>query len=254
MIQNLPLSLSIVFIFITLTTVWMFYKATNHSKLFLLIAVAWLLLQAFAGLSGFYKTSNILPPRFALLAIPPLVFIAIVFATAKGRKFVDSMNIKTLTLLHTIRIPVELVLLALSVYKLVPQLMTFEGRNFDIISGITAPFIVYFGFMKPKLGRKTLLVWNFICLALLLNVVINAVLSLPSPFQQFAFEHPNIAVLYFPFVWLPCCIVPLVLFAHLAAIKQLLNKNKSYDLLRVTLLNNEQNIFRKEGSDAREDE
>jgi hypothetical protein len=60
----------------------------------------------------------------------------------------------------------------------------------------------------------------------LLNIVINAVLSIPSPFQQFAFEQPNVAVLYFPFVWLPCCIVPIVLFAHLAAIKQLWNKKQ----------------------------
>jgi len=134
------------------------------------------------------------------------------------------------------------ILLNLSMQKLVPQLMTFEGRNFDIISGITAPLVYYFGFVKPKLGRKTLLVWNFICLALLLNIVINAVLSIPSPFQKFAFEQPNIAVLYFPFVWLPCCVVPIVLFAHLTAIKQLLNKNKSKDILRVTLINSEHKV------------
>jgi hypothetical protein len=38
----------------------------------------------------------------------------------------------------------------------------------------------------------------------------------------FAFDQPNIAVLYFPFNWLPSCIVPLVLLSHLAAIRQLL--------------------------------
>ena len=76
-------------------------------------------------------------------------------------------SIKTLTLLHTIRIFVELVLFDLSVHKLVPQLMTFEGRNFDIISGITAPFIFYFGFIKHRFGRKILLAWNFICLAII---------------------------------------------------------------------------------------
>lgn len=72
------------------------------------------------------------------------------------------------------------------------------------------------------LGTKALLVWNIICLSLLLNVVVNALLSVPSPVQRFAFEQPNVAIWYFPFVWLPGCVVPLVLLAHVAAIRQLL--------------------------------
>jgi len=35
------------------------------------------------------------------------------------------------------------------------------------------------------------MLWNFVCLGLLLNIVINALLSLPSAFQQFAFDQPN---------------------------------------------------------------
>jgi hypothetical protein len=59
-----------------------------------------------------------------------------------------------------------------------------------------------------------------------LNIVVNAALSAPVPFQQFAFDQPNIAVLYFPFVWLPGFIVPLVLFAHLAAIQKLYSEHE----------------------------
>jgi len=99
--------------------------------------------------------------------------------------------------------------------------MTFEGRNFDILSGLTAPFIYYFGFVKKSLNKKIILVWNFICLALLINIVATAILSAPFTFQKLAFDQPNVAVLYFPFVWLPCCIVPLVFFSHVASIRQL---------------------------------
>jgi hypothetical protein len=102
--------------------------------------------------------------------------------------------------------------------------MTFEGRNFDILSGITAPFIAFYAFRKPQPDKKLLLVWNIICLGLLLNIVINAVLSAPFPFQQFAFDHPNTAVLYFPFTFLTSCVVPVVLFSHLASIRQLLKR------------------------------
>jgi hypothetical protein len=109
----------------------------------------------------------------------------------------------------------------------VPEAMTFNGRNFDILSGLSAPFIYYFGFVKKTLGRKAILAWNLICLALLLNVVSSAVLSLPARFEQFGFEQPNIALGYFPFVLLPAVLVPLVILSTAAAIRQLIKKTKS---------------------------
>jgi len=154
--------------------------------------------------------------------------IIILFFTTKGKQFMDNLNIKTLTLLHTIRIPVEIVLFYLAVNKVIPEIMTFEGRNFDILSGLSAPAIYYFGFVNKKLSNRFLLIWNFVCLGLLINVVINAALSAPSAFQQLAFDQPNIAVLYFPFNWLPSFVVPIVLLSHLAAIRQLIKKIKLF--------------------------
>lgn len=224
--MNLPLYVYLVFGLAVLSAFLLFYKATNFSKSFLSLVIVWIILQSIVSILGFYKIANTIPPRFGLLVVPPLILTIIKFTTKKGKQSIDMLNIKTLTLFHIVRIPVELVLYWLFMHKVVPGLMTFEGRNFDILSGLSAPFIYYFGFIKKSLGRNILLLWNFICLALLLNIVFNAVLSLPSVFQQFAFEQPNIAILHFPFVLLPSVLVPLVLFAHLASIRQLLY-NKS---------------------------
>jgi hypothetical protein len=224
--ENLPTYVSIVFGLTTLLTVYIFYTATKKSKLTLILLLTWLVIQAGIGLTGFYTVTDTLPPRFLLLVLPPLLFIIGLFTTSKGKQYVDSLEIKTLTILHIIRIPVEIVLFCLFVYKTIPQLMTFEGRNFDILAGLTAPIIFYFGFIRKQLKNKVILVWNFICLGLLLNIVINAVLSAPFPFQQFAFDQPDIALFYFPFVWLPCCVVPLVLLSHLASLRQLLNSDR----------------------------
>jgi hypothetical protein len=101
--------------------------------------------------------------------------------------------------------------------------MTFEGRNFDILAGITAPIIAYLGIRITGVNRPLLLIWNFVCLGLLINIVVNALFAAPTPVQKFAFDQPNIAILYFPFSWLPTFIVPIVLFGHLISIKQLLN-------------------------------
>ncbi len=223
--NHLPIYISITFILTTLLTVFFFYKAANNSKAVALILICWLIIQAFIGISGFYTVIDSTPPGFVLLVLPPALFIILLFATKKGRLFLDGLDIKMLTLLHIVRIPVELVLFWLLVHKTVPELMTFEGRNFDILSGITAPFIYYFGFVKPKLNHKIILLWNFICLGLLVNIVVNAVLSAPFPFQRFAFDQPNIAILHFPFIWLPCCIVPIVLLSHLVSIRKLFKKS-----------------------------
>jgi hypothetical protein len=220
-----PLFVSILFMLTTLLTVFLFYKAAGEKKIVLAVLLLWLALQAVVSLTGFYLDTTTVPPRFIFLVLPPVLFILFLFATKSGRRFLDAMSLSQLTLLHTIRIPVEIVLFFLALAKLVPELMTFAGRNFDILSGITAPLIWYFGFRQKKLNSRVLLAWNIICLALLFNIVIHAILSAPFPFQQLAFDQPNTAVLYFPFVWLPSCVVPIVLLSHLASIRQLL-KNK----------------------------
>jgi hypothetical protein len=223
---NLPIYIALLFGFTTLLTAWLFYRARPKGRKVLWAITAWLLLQGIVAATGFYTDTTTVPPRFLLLVLPPLLLITALFATAKGRQWVDGLNAKALVLLHVVRIPVELVLYALYLHQAVPQLMTFEGHNWDILSGITAPVMYYFGYVKNKIPTWGILLWNIICLLLLFNIVIHAILSAPFPFQQLAFEQPNIAVLHFPFVWLPGFVVPMVLLAHLVGIRQLLQKNK----------------------------
>jgi hypothetical protein len=221
--ENLPLLISIVFVLTTLLTLVFFWRASHYSKWVLGLSLAWLGLQGALGGSGFYTDTAAMPPRFLLLFPPTLVVMILLFATMRGRAWIDGLDLRMLTLLHVVRIPVEMVLFWLSVQLVIPGVMTFDGRNFDIISGITAPMVWYWGFVKGKLGRRTMLVWHFVCLALVLNVVVHAILAVPTPFQQIAFDQPNIAILYFPFNWLPAFVVPVVWFSHFVAIRRLWN-------------------------------
>lgn len=220
----LPAYVFIVFIFTTLFTLYLLYKASKGSRALLLICSLWILIQGMIAYTGFYTVTNTLPPRFALLLLPPLIVIIILFSTSKGKALIDRFDQQWLTYLHILRIPVELVLFWLFVAQYVPELMTFEGRNFDILSGLSAPLIAFLAFNKKILNSKILLFWNFICLGLLFNIVINAILAAPSVFQMQAFDQPNTGVFYFPFVWLPCFIVPVVLFSHLVCIRQIIKK------------------------------
>lgn len=219
--DTLPLYVPITFGLTVLLALYLFYRATRSSRV-LLVLLGWSTLQSVLGLSGFYQAINPSPPRFPLLVLPAFLLVIVLMSTKRGQRFIDSLDLSFLTLLHVVRIPVEVVLFWLFVQGAVPQLMTFEGRNFDILSGLSAPVIYYFGFVRKSLPQTALLIWNIVCLGLVVNIAINGLLSAPTPLQQFAFDQPNIALAYFPFVLLPSVIVPMVIFAHLASIRQLL--------------------------------
>jgi hypothetical protein len=231
----LPAYISIVFILTTLTTVVLFINAiknTAHistskwSTNVTIILVIWLIVQAVLSLTGVYSNQrNIMPPKIMLMGVlPPLVVLVWIFISKSGKLFASSISIKHITYVHIVRVPVEIVLYWLYLHKAIPQIMTFKGYNYDILAGITSIFIAYIAFAKNGVKTTIAIVWNIICLLLLLNIVVIAILSAETPIQQFGLSQPNIAILYFPFSWLPTVIVPLVMFCHIASLKQLLKK------------------------------
>lgn len=230
MLPDLPIHVPAIFILCTIATLLLFYWILKNSPITASLRnsivgglIAWLLIQGLIAKSGFYaKDLDAIPPNFALAFGPPFVFMTILFLTEKGRKFIDSLPLYQITWLNVVRVPVEIGLFYLAVGGAIPELMTFEGRNFDIIAGITAPFIAYFGIKKEKIGRIGLLIWNVAMLALLINIIVNALLAAPTPLQQFALDTPNYGVLFFPYNWLPSFIVPIVFFGHLVSIRRLI--------------------------------
>jgi hypothetical protein len=214
--ENQDLPITIIFILVNILTIGLFYRASKKSALTLFIISFWLILQSVLSLSGFYQKTQTVPPRILFMIGPPVMLIIILFSTRFGRDFIDRLDLSKLVLIFIIRIPVELVLYALFLDKMIPRGMSLAGGNLDIFSGLTAPFIYYFGFHKTLLNKKVILLWNLICLGLLLSVVIHAVLAVPSSFQRLDFDQPNLAILYFPYALLPSLVVPIVLFSQLA--------------------------------------
>jgi hypothetical protein len=234
MIDQLPLYVSIVFILTTLLTVWLFLRSIPRSvgdkllsRLLTFLLPFWLLLQGVLGMGDFYHKTDAVPPRvFTFGVLPVLLLIALYFVFFR-KAFVENLSLKALALVHIVRIPVELVLLLLFQAGQVPQLMTFEGRNFDILSGLTAPIVYFLAFRGDKPNRPLLIVWNLAALVLLINIMAIAVLSFKSPLQKLAFDQPNVGVTYFPFIWLPAVVVPIVFFAHLASLWKLFKGSPS---------------------------
>ncbi len=194
--------------------------AVRRSVTALALAVAWIAIQSALALRGFFLITSAVPPHLAEAIVPPLAVIALVFLTASGRRFLDAMDLRGMVLLHTIRIFVELNLFWLYLHQQVPRLLTFEGGNFDILIGLSAP-LIWWLYSSGRVGRRGLLVWNSVAILGVLNAVVRALLSAPFPFQRFGFDQPTVAILHFPFILLPGFLVPIVLFCHLALFRRL---------------------------------
>jgi len=121
MIDNLPTYISLTFGLITIVTLLLFIWTIRNSNseltrkkatpIFIGLTI-WLTIQAVLALNNIYKSdTNTFPPKIILTGIlPTILIIIILFATSKGRQFIDSLPLKNLTYLNIVRIPVEIIL------------------------------------------------------------------------------------------------------------------------------------------------
>lgn len=198
-----------IFLLISLLSLFFLFYGTGKNKRLVILFLCW---QLIIGILAFNQVFLNNPILF------PIVILGTIVLTVYALYIIDTKKINSNYLLsnHILRIPVELVLYQLFLQQKLPKLMTFEGWNFDIFIGITALLILIYQLAtKRKFKQKFMLFWNGIGMGFLLIIISLAILSSPLPIQQFAFDQPNIAVLEFPYCFLPACIVPIVLISHI---------------------------------------
>lgn len=121
---------------------------------------------------------------------------------------------------HAFRLPLEFLLWAFHKQGRLPAQMTFEGRNFDILTGLSALAVAYLA-ARGKAGHRAALAWNLAGLALLLNIMAVAILSMPAPWRRFHEGPANELVLHFPYVFIPALFVMAALAGHLLIFRKL---------------------------------
>jgi len=213
MIPDLPNWINILFLISWLFTIVIFALSNPNLRGVLIGLIVWSSIQSVLAFEAFYQITNSIPPRFALVLIPSAIWLIWEFTTLNKRRVISQRNLNISPFLHMVRLPMEIVLWQLYIHGTIPELMTFEGRNFDIVMGITAPVIGWL-YIKGNLSLKVLRIWNVVGLILILFIMTNGILSAELPIQMFALDQPNKALTYFPFVLLPSIIVPLVIYTH----------------------------------------
>lgn len=189
--------------------------------------VLWLAILGLGAVIGFFQQYQFFPPRVFLAFMPPLIIIIVLLFSPSFTAILRVLPMSWLFYVQSFRILMELFLWLGYRGGYVPPQMTFEWLNYDIVVGITAPMagMVFFG--RGRYQRFEAIYWNVFGIALLLNIVIIAVLSVPTPMRVFMNEPANTFVTQFPFIWIPGFIVPFALAMHLFSLKQLFLTKKT---------------------------
>lgn len=168
------------------------------------------------GASG--ALGDAVPPRPFILLGPALACtLWFSLRSAAARALVERAPLAALVGLQAFRLPLELMMHAWSSEGALPVQMTFSGQNFDIVTGATAALLVPFA----ARSRGVVLAWNVLGLALLVNIVTVAILSLPGPLRMFPGDPPNVLVMRVPYVWLPGFLVMTALAGHILVFRAL---------------------------------
>ena len=189
------------------------------------IVILWVALVSVFALLGWFRDLSSMPPKPILVIIIPAIILLVLTFSEKGAALLKATPPHWLIAMQSFRILVEILLWRAFVLNLLPVQMTFEGNNFDAFSGLLAiPFAIA---VMKKWSPRVVVVYNLIGLALLTNILVIAVLSMPTPFRYFMNEPANTLVGEFPFVYLPAILVVIALAMHIFSLRQLwlLRKN-----------------------------
>jgi hypothetical protein len=187
----------------------------------------WLLYAGALGYFGVVGDPSIRPPGPSFLLLPVFLFVALFLVRSDAALRVAlSFPIGLLMGLQTFRIVVELFLHQLWKDGLAPRMLTYEGANFDMVIGVSAPIIGWL-YASGRLGERAALVWNVFGLAMLANVAVRAVLTAPGMLNVITGDIPNLAIGSFPFTFIPGFMAPLALVLHVLSIRALREKQRN---------------------------
>lgn len=232
-ITPIPIYISALFILLTLFLAIMFLvglryalvkdgKNPNRPLLFTAIGlIAWFIYAGALSLSGILYQFDKLPPRLFLVFIPTFIAIGIIAKNSRTRELIQLLPPAWVHGLQGFRIFMEIILWLLFVEAVIPVQMTFEGWNFDVLSGIFGPVIAWFCFVKKSWSLNVAKIYNYAGILLLFIIVIIALVSTPSPMRLFMNDPVNTMPAVFPMVYLPSFVVPMALLLHVIALVQL---------------------------------
>jgi hypothetical protein len=184
------------------------------------LLTAWLILLGILSTRGFFSDFSRLPPRLIIALVTPLPVVLFFTRSRAGKQLLQYIQPQWLIYLQSFRILVEIGLWWLVHNGALPVQMSFEGRNFDILTGLFAFPVGYYCYVKKTWPPVLALLYNIAGLGLLVNIIAVSALSLPTPLRVFHNEPDSSLVTRFPLIYLPGLLVPLAYTLHILSLRQ----------------------------------
>jgi hypothetical protein len=188
---------------------------SKYAKLSTGLLAAWLVFALLSSALHLYENAPNTPPiAFGLAVLIPIVLFLVWFASSSGfRQFVLSLNPRTLTLVHSMRIA-GFVFLVLATYKILPASFALSAGWGDIAIGVTAPLAALW--LANPGHRKGFIFWQVLGIADLVNAL--AMGTLAGVIDPHGISTAAMTVL--PMSYIPTFAVPLFLILHFICIAQ----------------------------------
>ena len=164
--------------------------------------IVWLGAAAALAQSGVLSDWTARPPRWPLLPLTALGTFVLLGRTLTFRRLLAEVPPWQPVALQTFRVGVELAFWRLHAEGVVPVQITFEGRNFDALVGLTAP-VVAAGIASGRFGPRMTIAWNLFGLAMLVNAIGTVATSTPGPLHLDWPGEPFTAIATWPVIWVP---------------------------------------------------
>lgn len=180
----------------------------------------WFALTAVAAVTGFLSQFDAMPPRFIVVVAPAILCALILPWLPFMRGIVSRTTRHGPVLMQSFRIAMELILWKLVLEQVIPVRMSFEGANFDVVAGMLGLIVGVTLLKKLQLSRGVVIAYNVAGIALVSTIVAIAIMSTPTPLRVFTDDVANTLPAYWPFVWLPCFVVPVAYFGHMLSLRR----------------------------------
>jgi hypothetical protein len=193
--------------------------------------IVWLGVTAALAQSGVLGDWTAFPPRWPLLPLTALGTFFILGQTRTFKRLLAKVPAWQPVALQTFRVGVEIAFWRFHMEGVAPIQVTFEGRNFDALVGLTAPVIAA-GIAFGRLGPKVTIAWNLFGLAMLFNAIGTVATSTPGPLHLNWPGEPFTAIASWPVIWIPALLAPIGIFLHVVSILQSVSRRAADGIVR----------------------
>jgi hypothetical protein len=168
--------------------------------------------------TGVLARVELLPPPFLLLAVAAFGVALGVALSPVGARLARGLPLWALIGFQAFRFPLELLMHRAANDGLMPSVMSWNGYNFDIVSGVSA--LLLGGVLLFRTVPRWLVVaWNSLG-SLLLAVIATVAIAASPIFRAFGDDQVNLWVTRFPYTWM-AVMVAAALFGHVLLARRL---------------------------------